>query len=362
MLHAETHGLRLLQLACPMPILYIGPIVGRNQPAMLAVRRFAVDHAAEAHVVKMAGSDVRAHATGQLVIAAQGLLVHQHLLAERFEDFVVHGVGERAPCRRRLVAEFVGEARGVLRVHGVVRTVPSIPDVHGAVGVEVGAHELGEAHRGARQIGGARRIKFSEQRREQFRIVVVAPRLLTVAVFVGRAIVVAQGLLVAAPFGVGHIVFVGSVPHNQAGMFAQARDVLAGFGFNFGLGFGVFRVGCAGQHEVLPHHDAVLVAQIVEFVGFVDATAPCTYHVGVGFHQVADAALVIAVGNARDERIVRDPVVAMRMNRHIVDVNLEWTSDFIGAGVDMHGTETDMAVPGGGFCGSGLTGGDGNVV
>ena len=37
MLHAEAHGLRLLQLACPMPILDIGPIVGRNQPAVLTV-------------------------------------------------------------------------------------------------------------------------------------------------------------------------------------------------------------------------------------------------------------------------------------------------------------------------------------
>ena len=52
----------------------------------------------------------------------------------------------------------------------------------------------------------------------------------------------------------------------------------------------------------------------------------------------------------------------MRVHRHIVDINLEWTADFIGAGVDMHGTETDMAVPDGGFRGSGLTGGDGNVV
>ena len=116
---------------------------------MLAVRRLAVDHAAEAHVVKMARGDVRAHATGQLVIAAHGLLMHQHLLAERFENLVVHCVSERAPCRRGLIAEFVGEARGVLRIYGVIGAVPSIPDVHGAVGVEVGAREFGEAHRRA---------------------------------------------------------------------------------------------------------------------------------------------------------------------------------------------------------------------
>ena len=210
----------------------------------------------------------------------------------------MHCVGEGAPCRRRLVAEFVGEARDVLRVHGVVRTVPSIPDVHGAVGVEVGACEFGEAHRRAWQIDGTCRIELGEQSREQFGIVVVAPRLLSVAELIGLAVVITQGLLVAAPFRIGHIVFVGTVPHDQAGMLRKAGDVLAGFGFDFGLGFGVFRVGRAGQHEVLPHHDAVFIAQIVEFVGFVDAAAPCTHHVGVGFHQVADAALVIAVGNA----------------------------------------------------------------
>ena len=135
--------------------------------------------------------------------------------------------------------------------------------------------------------------------------------------------------------------------------------MLTGFGFDFGLGFGVFRIGGAGKHEVLPDHDAVAVAQIVELVGFVDAAAPGTHHVGVGLHQITDAAFVVAVSHAGDEGIVRNPVVAVRVHRHVVDVDLEWTTDVVGAGVDMHGTEADMAVPSrfGGIAGS-----DGNII
>ena len=171
--------------------------------------------------------------------------------------------------------------------------------MHGAVGVEIGARELGEAHRGTRQVGGTARIEFGQQGREQFGIVVVAPRLLAVSVCVRLAVVVAQGLLVTAPLGVGHVVLVGAVPHDEAGMFGQAGDVLAGLGLDFGLGFGVLRIGGAGQHEVLPHHDAVLVAQVVELVGLVDAAAPGAHHIGVGFHKIADAALVVALGDTR---------------------------------------------------------------
>lgn len=98
-------------------------------------------------------------------------------------------------------------------------------------------------------------------------------------------------------------------------MFGQAGDVLAGLGLDFGLGFGVLRIGGAGQHEVLPHHDAVLVAQVVELVGLVDAAAPGAHHIGVGFHKIADAALVVALGDTGDEGVVGNPVVAVRVHR-----------------------------------------------
>ena len=142
-------------------------------------------------------------------------------------------------------------------------------------------------------------------------------------------------------------------------MFGQADDVLAGLGLDFGLGFGVLRIGGAGQHEVLPHHDAVLVAQVVELVGLVDAAAPGAHHIGVGFHKIADAALVVALGDTGDEGVVGNPVVAVRVHRHVVDVDLERTADVVGTGVHMHGTEADMAVPERFL---GITGGDVDIV
>ncbi len=139
--------------------------------------------------------------------------------------------------------------------------------------------------------------------------------------------------------------------------------MLTGFGFDFGLGFGVFRIGGAGKHEVLPDHDAVAVAQIVEFVGFVDAASPHAHHVGIGFHKVSNAALVIAVRHSCDERVVGNPVVAVGVHRHVVDVDLERTAHVVGAGIDMHRTEADAAVPGGVLAGfGGISGGHGDVV
>ena len=135
--------------------------------------------------------------------------------------------------------------------------------------------------------------------------------------------------------------------------------MLAGLGLDFGLGFGALRIGGAGQHEVLPHHDAVLVAQVVELVGLVDAAAPGAHHIGVGFHKIADAALVVALGDTGDEGVVGNPVVAVRVHRHVVDVDLERTADVVGTGVHMHGTEADMAVPERFL---GITGGDVDIV
>jgi len=116
---------------------------------------------------------MRAHATGELIVATRGFLVHEHLLAERFELVIMHHAGERAERGRRLVAEFVGEARRVVEVLAVVHTVPHIPDVHGSVDVLVGVGELGEAHRGARQVD-VHRVEFGQQGREEIGVIVVA--------------------------------------------------------------------------------------------------------------------------------------------------------------------------------------------
>ena len=115
MLDAEADRLRLLQLAGPMPILDIVPLIGGNQPVTAAVGLVA-------HVVDVTGGQVRTHAARQLVVAAHGLLVHKHLIAERVKRFIMHDTCQCAPRRGRLVAEFVGETRRVIRVFAVIRS------------------------------------------------------------------------------------------------------------------------------------------------------------------------------------------------------------------------------------------------
>lgn len=69
--------------------------------------------------------------------------------------------------------------------------------------------------------------------------------------------------------------------------------------------------------------EVIIMIYFVISVGLVDAAAPGAHHIGVGFHKIADAALVVALGDTGDEGVVGNPVVAVRVHRHVVDVDLE---------------------------------------
>ena len=77
-------------------------------------------------------------------------------------------------------------------------------------------------------------------------------------------------------------------------MIAQPPKLVFGFLLHVqleGVGAGLPVVA---EHEVLPDHDAELVADVIELVGFVVAAAPVADHVHVGVHRrLQDLAILL---------------------------------------------------------------------
>ena len=86
------------------------------------------------------------------------------------------------------------------------------------------------------------------------------------------------------------------------------------------------RVHRAGEHEILPHHDARLVAEIVEEIVFVDAAAPDPQHVHVRRRRVPDEALVTLQFDTTGEGVERHPVRPLHEDRNPVHLETEGLS------------------------------------
>ena len=121
---------------------------------------------------------------------------------------------------------------------------------------------------------------------------------------------------------VPHVALVVAAPERYAGVISETAH--HGLGLLPGLvheGRIVVRVEGAGVHEVLPDHDPVGVAQIVEGLVLVDAASPDAEHVEVGIRCRTDEFLVPLLVDAGEDRVGRDPVGAP--GKHPGPVDLE---------------------------------------
>ena len=108
---------------------------------------------------------------------------------------------------------------------------------------------------------------------------------------------------------VPHVALVVAAPERYAGMISQAAH--HGLGLLPGLvheGGIVVRVEGARVHKVLPDHDPVGVAQVVEGLVLVDAATPDAEHIEMGVRGRADELLVALLVDAGEDRVGRDPV------------------------------------------------------
>ena len=140
----------------------------------------------------------------------------------------------------------------------------------------------------------------------------------------------------------GTLGFVVAAPQHDAGMIAEAADLV------FGLGFDVeFEAVGAGlpvvaEHEVLPDQDAEFVADLVELVGLVVASAPMADHVHVGVAGGFEDAAIVGCRDAIGEAVKRDNVGAFGEDRNAVDDELEGSAPFVGMTIEDDGAEAGL--------------------
>ena len=129
-------------------------------------------------------------------------------------------------------------------------------------------------------------------------------------------------------------------------MVAQAANLLCGFLGDVELPVVGAGLPVVAEHEVLPDHDAELVAQVVELVGFVVAAAPMADHVHVGVDGRLQDLAVLLRGDAGGEAVEGNDVGAFAEHRDAVDDELEGASPLVGLATQDDGTQAGF---GGGF-------------
>ena len=126
-------------------------------------------------------------------------------------------------------------------------------------------------------------------------------------------------------------------------MMVQAVQVVDGLGGEFLPHLvGEPDVG-AGHHEVLPDHDALLVAEVVELVLGVVAAAPDAERIEIGVDGPLDVVLQTLVSDPAEQIVHGDVVGAHGEDLHAVDDECELTALFVGVllGADRQGPQAD---------------------
>ena len=239
------------------------------------------------------------------------LLVHQH--HRRKDSGAVLGFSKalhRAPLRERLEAVFGDEPPVMLLV---VRerhaAVPHAPVVHVASLVGIGDGLVIGTPR-ARPVGRLRVEPRYDPRQNAAELgQVVLPHLKSDF---------SRKLVPAVPSHRG-LSLVVAAPQRDAGVVAQAAHLVLGLSFNV-LFEGIrTRLPIVPKHEVLPHHQAKLVADRKELVCFVVAAAPVPNHVHICVARRLQNAPVVSRRHAVGKAIERNHVRALGENRNPID-------------------------------------------
>ena len=118
------------------------------------------------------------------------------------------------------------------------------------------------------------------------------------------------GIVGDAPAFPGGFDLIVAAPHSQGSVVAQAQDVVDDFGADGGFEFRGQQIGRAGEHEVLPHDQAVLVAPVIEAFVRIPAATPDADEVVVGGFAGFQQSTGALFGHARDDLVFRDIVGA----------------------------------------------------
>ena len=106
-------------------------------------------------------------------------------------------------------------------------------------------------------------------------------------------------------------------------MAAQPTDIVFQFSFHSGQKGRIGRIQTACKHEVLPDHDAFFVAQIIEDIALVDASAPNAEHVHTRFLYGTQQLYVSSVLHSGGKEVLRDVIRPFGEDRTTVELKKE---------------------------------------
>ncbi len=136
--------------------------------------------------------------------------------------------------------------------------------------------------------------------------------------------------LTAAPAVIHILTLVVATPHRYGAMVAQTAHIVDGLLAYVGEKLLVGRISRAGKHEVLPYHDAVLVAEIIQAVILVDSSAPYTYHIHVHILGVKHMLEILLRRDARQEVVHRHHARSFGEHRLAVELEIQTVTPVVG--------------------------------
>ena len=257
--------------------------------------------------------------------------MHQHLVAIGIHGLVVDNRGQRGPARWPLEPHLRNESCRPISIRAVVDEVPHVPDVNRAVPVIVGMVVLGERVRTSRHVRRPR-IQLRHDRREQLRVVAIAP---------GSS----SQRSAPIPLHIAPDVLVSAIPDDQAGMLRKPRHCLPCLRLELAPQRFVLAVSGAREQEVLPDHHAELVAHVVEVVGLVDAAAPYPEQVHPRVHRIENRTLVGRAVEPGQEGVAGCPVRSLDEDRRLVHRDHELAAVVVRLRAHRHRPEPHPPVP-----------------
>ena len=126
-------------------------------------------------------------------------------------------------------------------------------------------------------------------------------------------------------------------------MVPEAAHLVVDFNPDFLKEFLRRRIKIAGEHEILPNHEAEFVAEIVEMVKLVASAAPDADHVHVGCGGGVEQFLCQFRRGGGRERVGRNPVGALAEDFAAVDPEGKARASLIRRGDELNLAEPDAS-------------------
>ena len=286
--------------------------------------------------------EMRCQTTIELAVPIVGLLVQQEIpvvlgitrVIQRATVDSVHPVDQGAPGRWRLKSELGAESRNLTPVGGVVNLVPDLPlMVRAMVGI-VGMDVFAVRAWGVRAVVAvwSRGIELGDN-----------PRKKLVGIPGSPSATAQPGLPV--PIRLAPQILIAAVEQHQGRMGHQSHNILTGLGFDLLPKRRLLRVCRAGQQEVLPNQQALLVARLIEVVALEDATAPDPNHVHVDGESLVEPTFHALGRDPGQKVIIRDPVDTFDEQRLAVDRKGERGAALVASGVQFDRAEPNPPLP-----------------